>query len=186
MESTSHGPRPGPAHQISRGWAAARPDPSIFQGMGHDPARSIKISEDGPRPGPAHHMFKFSRPGPSNFQSLAPARPGPLHFQKSRPGSARPGPARHNFQIGPARPGPDKRPMTSPVFFARRWNATLLSGTSSYLPGTRFAGGPGHWPHTTTLSGNVKVSSVLYKYESRTTTTVLVVELPFYTSLIKY
>ena len=32
------GPRPGPARQIFRGWAAARPDPSIFQRMGRGPA----------------------------------------------------------------------------------------------------------------------------------------------------
>ena len=80
IEPTSHGPRPGPAHQISRGWAATRPGPSNFQRMGRRPARSIKISEDGPRPDPAHHIFDF--PGP--------ARPGPSIFQKSRPGPARP------------------------------------------------------------------------------------------------
>ena len=53
IEPTSHGPWPGPAHQISRGWAAARPGPSIFQGMGRGPARPIKSPQDGPRPGPA-------------------------------------------------------------------------------------------------------------------------------------
>ena len=92
IELTSHGPRPGLAHQISRGWGAARSGPSIFQRMGLGPARPIKISEDGPRPDPAHHIFNFSRPGPAHqlVKSLGPARPGPSHFQKSRPGPARP------------------------------------------------------------------------------------------------
>ena len=67
--------------------------------MGRGPARPIKFREDGPRTGPAHQ----------NLNSLGPARPSPSHFQKSPPG-----PARHNFQIGPARPGPDKRPITIP------------------------------------------------------------------------
>ena len=65
-EPTSHGPRPGPAHQISRGWAAARPGPSKFQRMGHGPARPITFS-----------IFH------------GPARPGPSIFPKSRPGPAR-------------------------------------------------------------------------------------------------
>ena len=63
IEPTSHGPRPGPAHQISRGWAAARPSPSYFQLF---PAR----------PGPSR--FQKSRPGPTQpvtiFRSV---RPGP-------------------------------------------------------------------------------------------------------------
>ena len=80
------GPRPGPAHQNFRGWAAARPSPSDFQ-----------ISTA--RPGLAHQIFR----------SLGPARP--ITFPNV---SVRPGQARRNFQIGPARPGPDKRPMTSP------------------------------------------------------------------------
>ena len=89
IEPTSHRPRPGPAHQIPRGCAAARPGPSKFHSMGRGLARPIKISEDGPRPGPAHHIANFSRPGPAHqfFKSLGPA-----------------GPARHNSQIGPARP----------------------------------------------------------------------------------
>ena len=61
------GPRPGPAHQILRGWAAARPGPSNFGRMGRGQARPIKFSDDGPRPGPAHHIFK----------NLGPARRGP-------------------------------------------------------------------------------------------------------------
>ena len=105
IEPTSHGPRPGPAHQISRGWAAARPDPSWagwsgpyrahisraaprpgpsnFERMGRGLARSIKTSEDWPQPDLAHHISNFSRPGPSNFQ-------------KSRPGPARPRQTAHN------------------------------------------------------------------------------------------
>ena len=80
-----------PRQQISRGWAAAQIGPSIFQRMGrgptqpikfsifHVPARPINFSKVSSRPGPTHHIFK----------SLGPARPGP---------------ARHSFQIGPARP----------------------------------------------------------------------------------
>ena len=65
IEPTSHGPRPGLAHPIFRGWAAARP---------------------------AHRFFIFLPPGPAHycFKSLGPARPGPSPFQKSRPGPARP------------------------------------------------------------------------------------------------
>ena len=68
--------------------------------MGRGPARPIKISEDGPWLDPAHHIINFSRHGPARpiFKSL--------------------GPARHIFQICPARPGPDKRPMASPGIFA--------------------------------------------------------------------
>ena len=148
IEPTSHGSRPGLAHQILRGWAAARPGPSIFQRTGRVPARPTKISQDGPRPDPAHQIFKFhgpARPGPSNFERMGrgptqpitflifhgPARPGPPIFSKisTRPARpiifskvlARPGRARHNFQIGPARPGPDKRPMTSPGWHG--WNS---------------------------------------------------------------
>ena len=98
------GPRPGPAHQFLIWWAAAGPGPSNLQRMGRGPARPIKISEDGPRSGPAHHIFNFSRPGPART----------IKFSKVL---ARPGPARHNFHTAPVRPGPDKRPMTSPGFF---------------------------------------------------------------------
>ena len=47
------GPRPGPAHQFFRGWAAARPSPSHFQKF---KARPIIFSNVSARPGPAHHM----------------------------------------------------------------------------------------------------------------------------------
>ena len=85
IEPTSHGQRPGPAHQMSRGWAAARPGPSKFQRMGRGPAWPIKISEDGSRPGPAHHIFNFSQPDPAR----------PINFSKisARSGLARPGPS---------------------------------------------------------------------------------------------
>ena len=95
LEPKSYGPRPGTAYQIWRGWAAARPGPSIFQRMGRGPARPIKIPEDGPRPDPADHVFKFSRPGPARsikFSKVS-ARPGPSHFETFRPGPARPGPS---------------------------------------------------------------------------------------------
>ena len=94
--------------------------------MGRGPARPIKFREDGPRPGPAHQNFRgwaAARPSPSDFQ-ISTARPGLAHqiFRSLGPArpitfpnvSVRPGQARRNFQIGPARPGPDKRPMTSP------------------------------------------------------------------------
>ena len=87
--TTSHGPRPGPAHQIFIGWAAARPDPSKFQRTGRGPAQPITFS---------------------NFHG--PARP--ITCSKV---SARPGTALHNIQIDPARPGPDEKPMTSPGIY---------------------------------------------------------------------
>ena len=85
IEPTSHRPRPGPAHQIWRGWVAAWPDPSIFQRMGCGPAPTIKNPADRPRPDPAQHIFIFLRPGP--------ARPGPTHHIFSSLGPARLGPA---------------------------------------------------------------------------------------------
>ena len=91
-------------------WAAARSGPSIFERMDRGPARPINFSEDGSQHDPAHQNFRgwaAARPKPSQFQFFT-ARP--ITFSKV---SARPGPARHNFQIGPAWPGPDKRPMTS-------------------------------------------------------------------------
>ena len=86
------GPRPGPAHQFFRGWAAARPGPSKFQRMGRGPTQPVTFS----------NFHGWARPGPSIFLK---SRPGPSHFQKSRPGpdrpvtifrSARPGPAQTN------------------------------------------------------------------------------------------
>ena len=59
------GPRPSPAHQNFRGWAAARPSPLHFQIF-------------AARPGPASQIFK----------SLGPVRPGPLQFS-AQPGRAR-------------------------------------------------------------------------------------------------
>ena len=104
----THGPPHGPggAADIAHiSWAAARPGPSNFERMGRGPARPIKISEDGPRPGPAHHIFNLSRPGPAR----------PINFSKV---SARPGPGHHIFKsLDTVRPGPDKRPMTSPEIF---------------------------------------------------------------------
>ena len=102
--------------------------------MGRGPARSIKCSDDGPRLGPAEHCFRgwaAARPRPSPFQ-LFTARPGPVHpflkhFDPAKPGQAhhilkslgpaRPGPVRHKFQIGLARPGPEKGPMTTPGIY---------------------------------------------------------------------
>ena len=89
IEATSHGLRPGSAHQSPREWAAARLEPSKFQRMGRGPARPLEIAEDEPRPDPVHHIFKLSQPGPAH------------HIFKS---------------LGPTWPGPDKWPMTSPGF----------------------------------------------------------------------
>ena len=117
-------------HHIS--WAAVRAGPSKHMG---------RLMGRAERPYRAHISWAAARPGPSNFERMGrgptqpitflifhgPARPGPPIFSKisTRPARpiifskvlARPGRARHNFQIGPARPGPDKRPMTSPEFF---------------------------------------------------------------------
>ena len=77
-------PRPGPAHQISVCWAAARP---------------------------GHHIFEVSRPGParpSYFRRFT-ARPGPARSINFSNFTARPGPAHYIFKIlGPAMtsPGP--------------------------------------------------------------------------------
>ena len=59
------GPRPGPAHHICRRWAAARPDPSKFQGMGRGPTQSITFSNFG---GPARPVtiFRSTRRGPAH------------------------------------------------------------------------------------------------------------------------
>ena len=139
VEPTFHGPRPGPAHQVSREWVTARPGPSIFQMMGRVPARPIKISEDAPRPDPA-----------SQFQ-ISTARPGPSKLQKFRPGFKSLGPARpRQSQIsdrpGPTRPGPDNRLMTSPAhFYGKRLHyfprAAQLAATLPQLCLDR----AGHW-----------------------------------------
>ena len=71
IEPIYHGPRPGPAHQISGWWAAARPGPSILQMMGGRARPSTFSKFHGPAR-PAHHFFKI----------LGPARPGPSHFCK--------------------------------------------------------------------------------------------------------
>ena len=63
--------RPGPVHQIFRGWAATRRSPSHFQ----------KLTA---RLGPAHHFFRTS---------LGPARPGLVHHMAARP-------MRHGLYMG--------------------------------------------------------------------------------------
>ena len=104
IEPTSHGPRSGPAHQISTGWAAARPGPSSFHRVVRSLARPIQSSEDGPRPGPAHHILKKSRPGPArpiNFSKVPPGPARPITFSRV---SARPCPSQFSDRPGPARP----------------------------------------------------------------------------------
>ena len=67
IKPTSHGPRSGPAHQISSRWAVARPGASSFEFSSARPAR----------PGSSH--FQTSRPDlawPFTFSNFS-ARPGP-------------------------------------------------------------------------------------------------------------
>ena len=75
-------------------------------------------------PGQVHSIFirkAAARAGPTNqsFRSWAAARPSPLHFQfcTAQPiNLSRLGAAHDIFKsLGPARPAPDKRPITSPV-----------------------------------------------------------------------
>ena len=47
--------------------------------MGRGPARPINFSEGGRRPGPVPYIFKFSMPGPQDFQMYMSAPPGPAH-----------------------------------------------------------------------------------------------------------
>ena len=123
IKFSDDGLRPGPAHQISTRWAAARPGPSNFQNPRPGPVRPTKFSQLtlGPAwPGPSHFQF-FSRPGParpgaSHFQLLGPARPGPARPITFSIFSAQPGPAHQIFEnLGPARPGLVR--ATCPGFF---------------------------------------------------------------------
>ena len=72
IKPTSHGARPGPAHQkIVKTLGLAQPGPSIFfQKSRPGPAQPIKFQPQNSRPGPARPM--------GNFQ-IGPARPSP-HF----------------------------------------------------------------------------------------------------------
>ena len=86
--------------------------PVVPRLMGSDPGRPVKTHGPPHGPGEAAHIEPTShgpRPGPAHQFCIgrAAARPGPSNFR----GRAA---ARHNFQIGPARPGLDKRTMTSP------------------------------------------------------------------------
>ena len=117
-EPTSHGPRPGPAHQITGRWAAARSGRSIFQMMsrlalpgpsylrvlGRGPARPITFSK----------FYGPIRSGPSFSQNSRPGPVRPITFSKY---SARSGPAHHNFQIGPANPAPGQLAHDKPCIF---------------------------------------------------------------------
>ena len=64
VKFSEDGPRPGLAHQISEGRAAARPGRSKFQRMGRRPTQPIIFSIFH---GPAHQFFR----------TLGPARSGP-------------------------------------------------------------------------------------------------------------
>ena len=64
VKFSEDGPRPDPAHQIFRGWAAVRPSPSHFQNV-------------TARPGPAHHFSEVSAgPGPAHHIAASPMRHG--------------------------------------------------------------------------------------------------------------
>ena len=99
-------------------WAAARPGPSTFQ---------MKKNSWMPGRGPNR---------PINFSNYRPGPARPVTFSEI---SARPGPTRHNFQIGPARPGPNHRPMTSPGKFRKndankQESFCPFGGPITYLP----------------------------------------------------
>ena len=103
---TSHGPRPGPVHQVRDDGlrpGLAHPFKS-FRTMGRGPAHRISGCRAAARPVPSHLRSFTARPGPVHhfFKVLGAARPGLSHFQNTRPGlirpitifrSARPGPA---------------------------------------------------------------------------------------------
>ena len=91
IEPTSHGLRPGPAHPISKGWAAARPGLSKFQRMGRGPTQPITFSIfHGPaRPGPS--IIPTSRDGPARLITFSKVSARPITiFRSDRPGPARP------------------------------------------------------------------------------------------------
>ena len=108
-------------HHIS--WATARAGPSKHVGglIGTVNVRVVAViytGSHGQRSGPAcQYTWSASRAGRSgpyrDHISWAAARPIPSHFHSF---TAWPGPADEIFKsLGSARPGPDKRPMTSPA-----------------------------------------------------------------------
>ena len=88
IKPTSHGPRPGPVHQISSRWVATRPGASNLQTMGRGQVRPITFSKLSARPGPSH--FQKSPPGPgrpitisklsARLARSAHDMPGLLHY----------------------------------------------------------------------------------------------------------
>ena len=87
--------------KVFRLWAAAQP---------------IEFLDAGLRPGPAYRIFEISRPGPARsiIFSKFSTRPGRAHHMFKILGPARPGPSQFSDRPGPAWPGLDHRPMTSP------------------------------------------------------------------------
>ena len=61
------GPGSGPARQFLRGWAAARPDPSIFQRIGRGPAQPITLSNIYGPARPIIFSKVSARPGPARL-----------------------------------------------------------------------------------------------------------------------
>ena len=61
VKFSEDGPRPGPDHQIFRGWAAVGPSPS-------------HLKKFTAWPGPAHHFFK--RLGPAHHTAARPMKHG--------------------------------------------------------------------------------------------------------------
>ena len=74
--------------------------------MGRGSTQPITFSIFHSPAGPAHQLFK----------NLGPARSDAVHYIFKSLGPARPGPSQFSDRPGAARPGPDKRLMTSPVF----------------------------------------------------------------------
>ena len=128
--------RAGPSKHMGRVMdQAERPIYSLHL-MGSGPGRPVKThgplhgaggaayiqpTSHGALPGPDQisRGWAASRPSPSYSQTLT-ARPGPGHQNFKRLGPAwhitLSISSRHNVEIGPARHGPDKRPMTTPEF----------------------------------------------------------------------
>lgn len=122
-----HGPvRPSNFERI--GQSPARP--ITFTWVDRDHTQPITLKSCTVRPGLAHLISKTSGPGPAR----------PVAFRNV---SAWAGSARHNFQLGPGWPGPNKWHTTGPVTFQlldQRWsvaNMRCQTGTGNVYGNTR-------------------------------------------------